>query len=67
MRRGTRNLRWKASDAIPQVIPAKAQFPVCAICNRHVDLEVAKVDEGGQAMHEECYLLKLRLQHHKSA
>jgi len=34
---------------------------VCSICNRHVILEIAKVDEYGHAIHEKCYLLKLKL------
>jgi hypothetical protein len=36
--------------------------PRCPICNRHVDLETAKTDEHGLATHEECYLLKVRLE-----
>lgn len=35
--------------------------PLCSICNRRVPLENAKTDEHGWAVHEECYVLKLRL------
>jgi hypothetical protein len=31
----------------------------CSICHKRVALEVAKTDDVGQAVHEECYLLKL--------
>ena len=30
----------------------------CSICNRPVDLETAKADGGGNAVHEECYVLR---------
>jgi hypothetical protein len=32
---------------------------LCPICNQPVKLETAKSDEGGKAIHEECYLSKL--------
>jgi uncharacterized Zn finger protein (UPF0148 family) len=38
---------------------------LCPICNKAVPLETAetaKTDEHGRAMHEECYLLKVRLE-----
>jgi hypothetical protein len=31
----------------------------CSICDKPVALETAKTDEVGQAVHEECYLLKV--------
>jgi hypothetical protein len=67
MTRRSMNLRWKTSNAFPQLVPKNPDFPVCPICNRHVDLETAKVDENGYAVHEECYLLKLHLPENKSA
>ena len=67
MMRRPKNLRWKASNSLPQVIPLKPEFPVCPICNRHVALEIAKVDEYGSAMHEECYLQKLQMKQDKPA
>ena len=33
--------------------------PECAICKDPVTLEESKVDEKGQATHEECYVSKL--------
>ena len=41
---------------------ASGQTPLCLICNAPVPLETAKTDERGNAIHEECYLLKVRLQ-----
>jgi hypothetical protein len=33
--------------------------PACSICNEPVELETAKTDECGRAIHEKCYVLKL--------
>jgi len=63
----SRNLSRKASNALLKMIPEQPEFPVCPLCNRHVVLETAKVDEYGKAMHEECYLLKLHLKQDKPA
>ena len=35
----------------------------CSTCHKPVVLELAKTDEVGQAVHEECYLLKLGVKH----
>jgi hypothetical protein len=35
------------------------RLPRCCICNDPVLLETSKTDEFGQALHEECYVLKL--------
>ncbi len=40
--------------------------PVCLICGSQVSLEQAKTDEGGRAVHECCYLLKIKLQESSS-
>jgi len=41
-------------------IPRGTQrLPGCSMCNRPVLLETSKTDEYGQAVHEECYVLKL--------
>jgi hypothetical protein len=29
----------------------------CSLCNKPVDLNTAKTNEAGQAVHEECYVL----------
>ena len=34
----------------------KLRLPHCAICNEPVELETAKTDEDGKAVHEECYV-----------
>jgi hypothetical protein len=47
------------SKPIPQTL--------CSICNRPVSLENAKTEEHGLAIHEECYLLKLKLKRATSA
>jgi hypothetical protein len=33
--------------------------PECTICRKPVTLEESKVDENGQATHEECYVSKM--------
>jgi hypothetical protein len=33
----------------------RLRLPKCNICNRAVELEIAKTDENGKAVHEECY------------
>jgi hypothetical protein len=35
-------------------------LPICHICNKPVALELARADEQGRIVHEECYLLKIR-------
>ena len=34
-------------------------LPECAICKKSVTLEESKVDESGQATHEDCYVSRL--------
>jgi hypothetical protein len=31
----------------------------CSICNEPIPIEIAKTDDSGQAVHEQCYVLKL--------
>ncbi len=41
-------------------VQSQAQWrPECVICKEAVPLEESKVDEHGQAVHEECYVSKL--------
>jgi hypothetical protein len=40
---------------------ARSRFFTCSICNEHVELETAKVDEIGNPVHEECYAQKVSL------
>jgi hypothetical protein len=39
---------------------ANAQLTMCHLCSKPVELETAKTDEHGRAVHEECYLRKIR-------
>jgi hypothetical protein len=39
-------------------------LPVCYICGDPVPLEDCKTDESGNAIHEECYLVKEKLKYH---
>ena len=43
----------------PPFVPDASTGLICSICNKVVDLEDAKTDESGDAVHEECYVLKL--------
>lgn len=38
-----------------------AVVSLCVICKKPASLETAKADERGQTVHEECYLLKMKL------
>ena len=38
---------------------ASLRAPTCSICNLPVSLNNAKADEDGNAVHEDCYLIKL--------
>jgi anti-sigma regulatory factor (Ser/Thr protein kinase) len=47
-------------QGIVSSIPRGSQLlPACCICNCPVLLETSKTDEYGQAVHEECYVLKV--------
>ena len=35
-------------------------LPICAICNAPVRLEFAKTDESGAAIHELCYVPRVK-------
>jgi hypothetical protein len=56
----------QASTNVPRAVPwirqhSKPLLPTCPICNEPVELKTGSADENGHAMHEECYLLRLRL------
>lgn len=36
--------------------------PFCRICGKPVAVETSKTDEDGKAIHEDCYVLKVRLE-----
>ena len=35
------------------------RLPNCSICNERVELETAKTDEDGKAVHEDCYVQRM--------
>ena len=41
-------------------MPEPITSPLCFICQTPVELEISKTDENGRAVHERCYLLRLR-------
>ena len=41
--------------------PSVPDWPICCICGQPVKLETSKTDEFGHAVHEDCYILKVRL------
>jgi len=40
--------------------PKKSDYLLCSICDNPVRLETSKADEFGKAVHEECYVLKVK-------
>ena len=53
--------RGRFKQTGPQLVPAELQLVRCSLCDKPVILEASKADEGGKAVHEECYVLNLRL------
>jgi hypothetical protein len=41
-------------------MPTISRLPLCSLCDEPVELETAKADEHGDAVHEECYVVKIR-------
>jgi hypothetical protein len=39
----------------------KTRFPICSVCNEPVELDTAKVDEVGNAIHEECFVANISI------
>lgn len=52
-----------SAASIPQnVLPIASSSPLfCGICGRKVSLEASRTDEHGNPVHEDCYVLKVRL------
>jgi hypothetical protein len=40
---------------------SKSGLPRCSVCNEPVELRIAKTDEDGKAIHEECYVLRMQM------
>lgn len=51
--------------SIPQI--SNIVLPVCPVCRRAVELERAKTDEQGRAIHEECYVEKMKQERARAA
>ena len=41
-------------------MPRTSQFPICSLCNEPVEVETAKTDENGDAVHEDCYVVEIQ-------
>jgi len=39
----------------------KLRLPKCSICNGPVEPRTSKTDENGNAVHEDCYVRRMRL------
>jgi len=38
----------------------RTRYPLCPVCNEHVELITARIKENGQAFHEDCYVRTLK-------
>jgi hypothetical protein len=45
-------------------MPTISGLPICSLCNGPVEIETAKIDENGETVHEECYVIKMRPNDH---
>jgi hypothetical protein len=45
---------------ISQKVRKHGGLPNCSICNEPVDIKTAKTNEDGKAVHDKCYLDRLR-------
>lgn len=50
----------KPPAPVPQRHLRNAIDLLCPICNKLVNVESAKTDEDGHAIHEACYVLKIK-------
>ena len=46
----------------PQFASSESGLIRCSLCQMPVPVESSKADDNGKAVHEECYLLRLRLE-----
>ena len=47
---------------VSQKYKGKSSPLLCRICGKPVAVEGCKTDDDGKAVHEDCYVLKLRLE-----
>lgn len=48
---------------VSEKVRRKPSPPYCRICGKPVAVETSKTDEDGKAIHEDCYVLKVQLEH----
>jgi hypothetical protein len=36
-----------------------SRHPLCGVCNKPLELDIAVADQDGKAVHEECYVLRM--------
>ena len=55
----------QSDNSVPgdPTMPRSSQFAICSLCNEPMELETAKTDEKGNAVHEECYVTKRTAAH----
>ena len=53
--------RGRFKQSRPQLVSEEPELARCSLCDKPVPLEASKTDERGKAVHEECYVLNLRL------
>jgi hypothetical protein len=47
---------------MPKVLEFIPKPQTCNICNKPVEPDIAVTDQDGKPVHEECYVLKVRLE-----
>jgi hypothetical protein len=47
---------------MPKVLEFIPKTQTCNICNKPVEPDIAVTDQDGKPVHEECYVLKVRLE-----
>ena len=51
-----------SSQNVSQKFTESSSPLLCRICGKPVAVETCKTDDGGNAIHEDCYALKLKLE-----
>jgi hypothetical protein len=51
----------RLKQAAPSLVGNAFELTPCILCDNPVPLRSSKTDEEGKAVHEECYLLRMRL------
>ena len=41
--------------------PSASDWPNCGVCGQPVKVETMRTDEFGRPVHEQCYILKVKL------